>query len=99
MADIFMSMEVIIFMWSALISSIFFSNFVLGSNFYSFDSLFVPICSKYSSKDVGSLETLFSWTIIVMKIIWFTISTSVDSEGHIVSEVIVTSLFPILFYF
>ena len=64
MSGMFMSRELMIFIWSDLISSMLFSNFVLDLNFTASNMLFMSICSNCSSKDSGSSERWFSWTNI-----------------------------------
>ena len=64
----FISMEVIIFIWSYLISSMFFPYVVSDSIFPTLAMLFIIICSYCSSTDVGRLERWFSRKWIVMKI-------------------------------
>ena len=86
----------ILFKLLALISSIVFSNFGLGSNFAASILLFISIYSKFSSKYVGILEIHFSCTSNCDgNLTDISLCTSVDSERHSLSELIVTSYFSI----
>ena len=56
MDDILVSRKVMLFISSVLISSMLFSNVVLGSNFSASVLMFIQIYSNSSSKDAGVLE-------------------------------------------
>ena len=100
MSNIFMSRELMVFVWPALISSMFLSNIVSGSKFVTSILLFKIIFSNFLSNYSGILEICFSCTMNCgEKMDNFSFRNSVASKRHIVSELIETSSFSICFYY
>ena len=89
MDNIFRSREVIIFLWSALISSMFFSNVVSGLDFVSSTLMFKLICSNFLSNDVVILKRYFACTMNCGENLFgVSLITLVTYERHSVFELI-----------
>ena len=97
MADRFMSMEVMIFTWSDLISSMLFSN-IVSSSFFCFNSAVHTNMFKILVKGCGNFRNmLLPCNELRWNLDWCFIQQSVSSNSHSVSVLIGKSCFLICF--